>query len=488
MASDCESSSEDEEDEEADILDLESDEGWDDVEPDVEQLEVQCLFDNRVFANVASMLQHCKDDHHFDLALLQKGFKLEFIEMIKLVNYIRSQTQAGRLSPELSTKAVFKDDRYLYPVLEDDPLLYSLHDVISDERSEDEELANGSPSLDVKVIQASKPEESLPRFRDYEQQLATTQEALETSAKQLQLTEKALEQANICTDSLRQQLEETTEDGPKRTFNKQSEYQEKDDCYSGIFLHGNIQEISLPIAKVDVIISEWMGYCLLYEGMLDSILWARDRYLKLGGLMIPAHATLCIAPMAEDECFYDRVGFWKSVYGFDMSAMSESIERHIDTEIVLGRNICGSTDIFKSFSMYSAKVEDLEFAGAEFKSTIDKDASDGMQGLVIWFDTYFSTTPGFRMGPNIPSPDTFLERGEGNVAFTTGPFGEPTHWAQGILLFEHRKGKPKEVKTGQIMTGTVGYKKGTAPGSLEVSGEWRMDDEEVMKRQTWVLD
>ena len=39
--------------------------------------------------------------------------------------------------------------------------------------------------------------------------------------------------------------------------------------------------------KVDIIISEWMGFCLLYEGMLDSVIWARDNFLKEGGKMFP---------------------------------------------------------------------------------------------------------------------------------------------------------------------------------------------------------
>ena len=34
--------------------------------------------------------------------------------------------------------------------------------------------------------------------------------------------------------------------------------------------------------QVDIIISEWMGYCLLYENMLPSVLYARDTYLKSG--------------------------------------------------------------------------------------------------------------------------------------------------------------------------------------------------------------
>ena len=34
--------------------------------------------------------------------------------------------------------------------------------------------------------------------------------------------------------------------------------------------------------KIDVLVSEWMGYFLLFEGMLDSVLFARDKYLAKG--------------------------------------------------------------------------------------------------------------------------------------------------------------------------------------------------------------
>ena len=49
-------------------------------------------------------------------------------------------------------------------------------------------------------------------------------------------------------------------------------------------LHGKIEEVTLPVKQVDIIVSEWMGYCLLYEAMLDSVLYARDRYLAPDGL------------------------------------------------------------------------------------------------------------------------------------------------------------------------------------------------------------
>ena len=43
-----------------------------------------------------------------------------------------------------------------------------------------------------------------------------------------------------------------------------------------------MEEINIP-EKVDIIISEWMGYFLLYESMLDVVLYAREKYLKKGG-------------------------------------------------------------------------------------------------------------------------------------------------------------------------------------------------------------
>jgi len=45
---------------------------------------------------------------------------------------------------------------------------------------------------------------------------------------------------------------------------------------------GKLEELVLP-EKVDIIVSEWMGYFLLYESMLDTVLVARDKWLKPNG-------------------------------------------------------------------------------------------------------------------------------------------------------------------------------------------------------------
>jgi len=49
-------------------------------------------------------------------------------------------------------------------------------------------------------------------------------------------------------------------------------------------IKSKVEEANIP-EKVDIIISEWMGYMLLYESMLDCVLYARDKWLNPGGIV-----------------------------------------------------------------------------------------------------------------------------------------------------------------------------------------------------------
>jgi len=66
-------------------------------------------------------------------------------------------------------------------------------------------------------------------------------------------------------------------------------------------IKGKMEEITLPVPKVDIIISEWMGYFLLYESMLDSVLWARDKYLVKGGKILPDKCSIYLAALEDGE-------------------------------------------------------------------------------------------------------------------------------------------------------------------------------------------
>ncbi len=71
-----------------------------------------------------------------------------------------------------------------------------------------------------------------------------------------------------------------------------------------------MEEVELPVQKVDIIISEWMGYFLLYESMLDTVLWARDKYLAKGGKMLPSRAQIFVAAIEDEKLRRLKETFW----------------------------------------------------------------------------------------------------------------------------------------------------------------------------------
>ena len=40
------------------------------------------------------------------------------------------------------------------------------------------------------------------------------------------------------------------------------------------------------------LVSEWMGFYLLHESMLNSVIAARDRHLSDDGIVLPSHARI----------------------------------------------------------------------------------------------------------------------------------------------------------------------------------------------------
>ena len=73
-------------------------------------------------------------------------------------------------------------------------------------------------------------------------------------------------------------------------------------------LQGKMEEVKLPYPKVDIIISEWMGYFLLYESMLDTVIYARDNFLADGGLIFPDNAKIYMAGIEDGEYKDEKIG------------------------------------------------------------------------------------------------------------------------------------------------------------------------------------
>lgn len=68
-----------------------------------------------------------------------------------------------------------------------------------------------------------------------------------------------------------------------------------------------------------------MGYCLHFDGLLERIVEARDRFLVKDGKMFPNELSFKCA-VVHDEYFSDyKVNYWDDVYGIPMKSMKKWI-------------------------------------------------------------------------------------------------------------------------------------------------------------------
>jgi len=49
--------------------------------------------------------------------------------------------------------------------------------------------------------------------------------------------------------------------------------------------------------------------------MLDSVIVARDRFLKAGGLVAPSQCSIILAAVQDEAVYNDIVSYWNEVYG-----------------------------------------------------------------------------------------------------------------------------------------------------------------------------
>ncbi|BGP26295.1 hypothetical protein Rt10032_c10g4330 [Rhodotorula toruloides] len=250
-------------------------------------------------------------------------------------------------------------------------------------------------------------------------------------------------------------------------------------------IKGKVEEINLP-TKVDVIISEWMGYCLLYECMLDSVLYARDKYLSPSGLMVPSQTSILWSVYAGQGWYDDRVKFWDEVYGFEMKAMKEKIEDEAIIEVMDEGEVVSSEVSIADIFTQTATIASLSFTSpfslpiTRAPANIDSSALFTMYGFLAHFDTYFTSAP--RLADSSKRASSVSES-DGEVFFTTGAWSTPTHWKQTFFLLR----EPIQVRVGDKVEGQVKVGK-NEDNSRELSVEvvWSVVNSKGEKRSEGV--
>lgn len=107
-------------------------------------------------------------------------------------------------------------------------------------------------------------------------------------------------------------------------------------------IHGKVEDIELP-EKVDVIISEPIGFLLVHERMLESYVVARDKFLAPNGKMYPSVGSIVVAPYTDDALYQEqnnKVAFWQNTnfYGVDLSCVLEKAQKEHFSQAVVGKS------------------------------------------------------------------------------------------------------------------------------------------------------
>ncbi|XP_067674082.1 protein arginine N-methyltransferase 3-like isoform X1 [Haliotis asinina] len=212
-------------------------------------------------------------------------------------------------------------------------------------------------------------------------------------------------------------------------------------------LKGRLEDVKLPVDKVDIIVSEWMGYFLLFESMLDSVLHARDMYLKEDGIVFPDRCTISLIGSGDLDLHSRHITFWDDVYGFKMSCMKAEVIHEAIVELVEDSGSITEACVVKELDACRCRLDDLQF---EAPFCLNCTRNGCLSAIVGYFDIFFEK------GCNT------------KVSFSTSPGCPATHWKQTVFLLD----KPRTVQKGEKLEGKIICRKNRKdPRSLVITIE-----------------
>ncbi|KAK9808329.1 hypothetical protein WJX73_002343 [Symbiochloris irregularis] len=204
-------------------------------------------------------------------------------------------------------------------------------------------------------------------------------------------------------------------------------------------LHTKVEDIAdSAIEKVDILVSEPMGTLLVNERMLETYLYARDRFLKPGGRMFPRLGRIHVAAFS-DECLYaemvSKATFWiqQHYFGVDLTPLyapalagyfSQVVVDAIDPRVLVSE--CAT----RAFNFDSIDESELHEINIPLSFQISRMCN--VHGLACWFDVLFAGSAAERW-------------------LSTAPFLQTTHWFQLRCILQ----QPLAVQAGAIVSGSM---------------------------------
>jgi hypothetical protein len=186
-----------------------------------------------------------------------------------------------------------------------------------------------------------------------------------------------------------------------------------------MFHEGDSRRCELP-EKVNVVVSELIGHIAFEEGMVESLLDAKERFLVPDGAVIPSRVELEVALVEEDEVYAECVDCWEPVEGIDYSIMRKEAIRSRYVTGLSDRNLLSESETFFVVDLAKSTVPTLRG-----KRSFSVYRAGKINGIALWFDAVLA--PG--------------------VELSSGPLAR-NHWRQCFAPIE----EPIAVRAGDVVS------------------------------------
>ena len=227
--------------------------------------------------------------------------------------------------------------------------------------------------------------------------------------------------------------------------------------------------------KVDIIISEWMGFYLLHESMLPSVLFARDNFLKDSdqSMIFPRIAKLYAAPCNLQTHHDKYINFWDNLYGYSFKPLQKCAKemrlKRPEIDCIDDKQLLTAKKLIIKLDLKTMKLKDINQIQKELFFVIDKveDNHTLLDGIALWFDTIFTNknekkpliiwnkktdndgdqkieeNVNNNNNQKVKAKETEFNR----LVLSTSPSSEDTHWKQTLIFLPERL----SVKTDDVL-------------------------------------
>lgn len=162
-----------------------------------------------------------------------------------------------------------------------------------------------------------------------------------------------------------------------------------------------IQEFSTAIElpeRADVIITSLHGQQPLFGSSLASVIDARKRFLKAGGVLVPGRETMWAAVVEGEETYQRLVNFWERPFqGLNMRAGRNFVVDWLYKERFAPEQVLTEKFCYATLDYYQREELDVV---TEFELTANRAGT--AHGVLLWFDSELVPGVGFSNAPGCP--------------------------------------------------------------------------------------